>query len=182
MASRVIQLALRAAAVALVVAALAGCMPSGDGTPRPTTTPIPAPTLSAAVGPTIASVTQALGGVGIQVQAAQVPYRPAEATPLAAAPRWTLQALLANEPTHGFITIYELPDAAAAQAAAEAQAAYVASGPGRVQFPSDAQFSIRRLGSTIIFYSWSPGSSTDPRAAGIIEALGDLGSEIVVPR
>jgi hypothetical protein len=181
-AARVIRLAVRAAAVALVAAALAGCLSSGDGTPRPTTTPMAAPTLSAAVGPTIASVTQALAGAGIQVQPAQVPYRPAEATPLAAAPRWTLQALLANEPTHGFITIYELPDGAAAQVAAETQAAYVASGPGRVQFPSDAQFAIRRLGSTVVFYSWSPGSSTDPRAAGIIGALGELGSEIAVPR
>jgi hypothetical protein len=177
-AARVRSLGVVALAGAILVA---GCGVDGRvSTPAPPT-PSPAPTLSPAVGPTIAAVTQALGAFGLGVESAQRPYRPGESPELAAAPRWTLQVELRDEPDHGFITIYDLADVRAAERAADAQATYIASGPGRVQFPTDAEFSIRRVGQTVVFYSWSPGSAADPRAGEVIEALGTVGVGVPVP-
>lgn len=182
MAARLTARAATAVAGVLTLAiGLAACGTGGGG-PVPTTpAPTPRVTLSPAVGPTVAAVTQALGDAGLQVASAQVAHRPPESPDLAVIPRWTLQVDLPAEPTHGFITIYDLADARAAQAAGEAQAAYVASGPGRAQFPEDTRFAIRRLGSTVVFYSWSPGSGDDPRAPEVIPALERVGTEIPVP-
>jgi hypothetical protein len=144
------------------------------------------------VGPTIgttAAVTQtrgaiaaALGARSLQLGDPKVPFRPPESPRLAAAPRAVYQVVLPNDPQHGFISVYELPDIPAAASAAQEQAAYVASGPGRVQFPPDARFVIRQLDTTVIFYAWSPANSPDPRAADIQPALETVGTAIPVPR
>jgi hypothetical protein len=52
--------------------------------------------------------------------------------------------------------VYELPSEADAQAAAEAQRAYLASGPGRVQSPPGTDHVIQQLGSALIVYDWLP--------------------------
>jgi hypothetical protein len=165
----------------LCLLAAAGCGGTTT-TPRPTG---PAPSggaISNATALTRADLQRALGAARLQITDPQVPYRPAEVPSLAAAPRQVVQVVLPNDPTHGYIVIYDLGDAAAARAAGEAQAAYVASGPGRIQFPPDARFVIRQVGSTIVFYAWSPGSSTDEFAPEIQPVLETIGSEIAVPR
>jgi hypothetical protein len=79
------------------------------------------------------------------------------------------------------VSVYEFADVAAATTAGREQADYVASGPGRVQFPINTRFVIRQLGTTIVFYAWSPDNSPDPRTADIEAALETLGTGIAIP-
>ena len=165
--------------------ALAGC---GDGAPRSPAVSTasasvgPGSSVSAAVAQARGELARALGAAGYQLADAQVPYRPAESAALAGAPRAVVQVLLAQDLDHGYVTIYEFPSAGAAAEAGREQAAYLATGPGRVQFASDTRFVIRQIGTTIVFYAWSPGSTDDPRAPGIQPVLEALGTEIPVPR
>jgi hypothetical protein len=105
----------------------------------------------------------------------QAPVRPPESALLADAPRAVYQVLLPKDPTHGYIVVYEFPDAAAAAAAATQEQAYLASGPGRVQTPQGTVTVIRQLGTSVILYSWLPGASTDDAAPGIQSALETIG-------
>ena len=77
--------------------------------------------------------------------------------------------------------MYDLGDVARAAAAGADQAAYLASGPGKVQTPIGTRHVIRQLGPTIVLYSWHPDSAEDPRAPDIQTALESLGTEIPVP-
>ena len=126
------------------------------------------------------AVTGALAAVGLQTVPNSRAYRPPEGPLLAAAPRSTVQATLPEDPAHGFIVVYALATPAAAQAAAEDQAAYIASGIGRVQFAPDAHFVLRVLGPTVVFFWWSPGASLDARTSLIEQALGTVGSAVEV--
>lgn len=122
-----------------------------------------------------------LGVIGVQLRDPQVPFRPGEAPALAAAPRAVFQAVLPEDPGHGFISAYVFGDNDAATAAAIEQAAYVASGPGRVQFPPDTRFVLRQLGRTVVFFAWSPANSPDPRTPEVAKVLEGMGIEIPVP-
>ncbi|MEO7663640.1 MAG: hypothetical protein ABIV26_00820, partial [Candidatus Limnocylindrales bacterium] len=82
---------------------------------------------------------------------------------------------------HGLIVIYELANPEAATAAAHDQAAYVASGVGRVQFPPNSQFVLRVAGSTVVFFTWSPDTSPDARTPRIGDALSTIGVGVTVP-
>ncbi len=165
-------------AIALAVLALAvgGCGFAAQVvvTPAPSATPIPSlsPTLVAAR----TQVISALAPAGFQVTDAQVPYRPGESPSVTAAPRHVLQALIPAAPDRGYIVLYEFADPAAAAAAAQEDARYIATGPGRVQFPSDARFTLRQLGAAVVFYVWSPGASPAPNdESALAAALGSLG-------
>ena len=111
----------------------------------------------------------------------QAAVRPAEAPLLGAAPRAVYQVLLPKDPTRGFIVVYEFADPARAAAAATEQQAYLATGPGRVQRPQGTVTVIRQVGSTVVLYTWLPGASQDPSAAGIQAALETLGTGYPVP-
>jgi hypothetical protein len=175
----------RFAAISLVVSiaiaySVAGCAAT-ESTVRPSASLAPRPTITPAVAATLSEVTRLLGQRSLQVRVPQVLYRPGEAAEVASASRAVVQAILPDDPDHGYITVYDFPDADTAQAAAESQARYVASGPGRVQFPPDARFTIRRSGSTVLFYAFSPGASTDERAPEIEAVLRTFGIEVDVP-
>jgi hypothetical protein len=177
---RALGLAVLAVLVLAVVAALAG----GSTPPGAATFPPAGATTGAAGGAsavTRSEVARALAVAGLQVEEATRAYRPAEAPAFATAPRIVVRAILPDDPDHGLLVIYEFIDQSAAAAAAEAQAAYVASGVGRVQFPNETQFVIRVLGSTAVFYAWSPPVTTDQRAAAIATALETLGVGVPVP-
>lgn len=142
-------------------------------------TPGPA---GAAAEATRVGIVAALGKAGVQVESVLAPYRPAEAARLATAPRTVLRAIIPGDPDHGRIVIYELLSAADATSAAEDQATYVASGVGRVQFPTGTQFVLRVVGSTVIFYSWAGSSTPDQAsAAAIAGALETQGFGVAVP-
>ena len=158
---------------AIGISTLGGPVPGA-----PATTVAPA---GAAAAVTAGDVTQALGAAGVQAQVAQRPFRPPEAPALFDVPRVVLQAILPDDPEHGYIVVYELATDARADAAGRDYAAYIASGPGRVQFPNDAHFVLRRVGSTLVAFFWSPGNWPDPRSPRIEEALTTLGEGIPVP-
>ena len=126
-------------------------------------------------------VIAALAGVGLPAGEAAVPYRPQEAALLANAPRTILQATLPDDPNHGFIVIYALQSPQAADAAATEQAAFVASNRGG-SFPRTSRFSLRVVGSAVVFFWWVPEIVIDPRTALIEEALLGVGSEVPVAR
>lgn len=164
--------------LAAVLLAAAGCA----GVSRTTFPPLgssPAP-VGDATSATIRAVTGALAAVGLQAAEANRRYRPPEGPLLAAASRSVVQATLPDDPAHGFIVVYAFDSAEAAQAAAADQAAYAASGIGRVQFAPDAHFVLRVVGSTVVFFWWSPGAALDARAANIETALATLGTGVEV--
>jgi hypothetical protein len=178
----------RAAAAALIAVAialgglLAGC---GTATPaRPATGQLPTarPTTSAAVAATLQRLDSAARASGLGLAPALAEIRPAEPPSFAAVPRWPFQALLPEDPSGGYFVIYEFPDPAGAAAGGRDLAAYVASGPGRVQYPPDVRFVLRQVGSTLVYYPWSPASSPDPRTPDLAAALASVGTEVPIYR
>ena len=130
---------------------------------------------------TEALVIAALGGVGLSAAESAQPYRPPEGALLANAPRTVMQATLPDDPTHGFVVIYALQSPQAADAAAREQADFVASNRGGA-FPRTSRFSLRVVGSTVVFFWWVPETAIDPKTALIEEALLAVGSEVPVAR
>jgi hypothetical protein len=171
-----------ATAIAVVVAACGVGAPNAAPVTFPPQSFGPTGASTGAAAATRAAVVQALGTRRVQVRDSQVVYRPPESPSLTQAPRLVVQALVPDDPGHGFISIYEFPDAATATEAGREQAAYIANGPGRVQFTSDTRFALRQLGQTIVFFTWSPGSTSDAASADIQQALETIGLEIAVPR
>ncbi|MEO8273078.1 MAG: hypothetical protein ABI620_03345 [Chloroflexota bacterium] len=145
--------------------------------PPPGSSPAPVGDRTSA---TIIAVTGALAAAGLPSTVANRQYRPPEGALLAAAPRSVVQATLPDDPAHGFVVVYAFASPIAARAAADDQAAYVASGIGRVQFAPDARFMLRVLGSTVIFFWWSPGAALDARAPSIEDALSTIGDAVEV--
>jgi hypothetical protein len=170
------------AAFALVTA---GCGIGASGTTGrsfPVESVGPSISTTAAVAETRAAIATALATKSLQLDDPKVPFRPPESLAFAAAARSVYQVPLLQDPNHGFISIYEFPDASAAATAGQEQAAYVGSGPGRVLFPPDTRFVIQQMGTTIAFYTWSPENSPDPQTPDIQAALETLGTRIAVPR
>ncbi len=175
--------AARRALVPIAVLVLGGCG-IGAGGVAPVTLPPqsfgPGGSGTAVLTTAREVVEAALGTRRVVVDEPQVPYRPAETAAFAAARRTVLQAVLPDDPAHGYIAIYEFADPTAAAAAAAEQAAYVGSAVGRVQFPTGTQFVIRVLGSTVVFYA-SPPESPDEQEADVVTALRTIGTEVPVP-
>jgi hypothetical protein len=166
-----------AVALALIVG---GCGIAAHQAPLPTTAATPVPSLSAVLGACRTKLEATLRAGQLALIDAQVPFRPAESPSVTAAPRLVTQVVLPQDPAGGFIVLYEFPDASAAYAAAREQAAYLATGPGRVQFVPDAQHILRADGSCIVFYSWSPANSPDPASAAIPTVLGTFAEGIPI--
>ncbi len=169
-----------AGALAVALAACGG----GAGLPAPTVGPIATPisTPSIAVQTTIVQLQGALRAAGLTLRATQVPVRPAEPASFAGVARWPFQVVLPDDPTGGLFVVYEFPDVALAAIGAADLAGYVASGPGRVQYPTDVRFVLRQVGTTIVLFAWSPASSSDPRTEAAANALATVGSEVAIPR
>jgi hypothetical protein len=171
------RLAARAGVGVLLVASVFGCgAQSGPTFPPAGSTP-------AAPGDATAATKQqiigALGAVGLQAVDATRPYRPPEGALMTGAARSVLQATLPDDPNHGYIVIYSLASAVAAESAAFDQANYIASGPGAIQFVPGSHFVLRIVGSTVVFFTWAPGSAPDARTHLIEDALNTLG--VAVP-
>lgn len=137
---------------------------------------------STAVETTLGQLDAALRASGLALESTLTAIRPAEPPSFAAVPRWPFQAVLPNDPAGGYFVIYEFPDVALAADGGRELAAYITSGPGRVQFPPDVRFVLRQAGSTLVFYPWSPASSPDPRTSDAAAAIATVGSEVPIPR
>ena len=168
-------LVVRALAVTVLVGAIGACASE----PRTTYLP-PGGPAGDLTNATESLVIAALGDVGLPAAESAQPYRPPEGALLANAPRTVLQATLPDDPSHGFVVIYALQSPQAADAAAKEQANFVASNRGGA-FPRNSRFSLRVVGSTVVFFWWIPESVVDPRTRQIEEALLGVGSEVTVP-
>lgn len=182
---RRVALARTLALVALL--ALTGCTDGVVGTagvssPQPVPTGDPPVADPPAVRNARAELVRVLGSENLVLQDTQLAFRPAEGPALASAPRAIYQVLLPDDPQGGFIAVYDLGDPQRAGAAGADQAAYLGSGPGRVQTPIGTRHLIRQLGPTLITYSWNPDGASDDRTAGIERALLELGTAVEVPR
>jgi hypothetical protein len=174
---------LPAVALAAITAVGAGCA-ADDAGPVATFPPGslgPTETVSSAVALTRAELVRVLGTQRLVLADAEVPFRPVEGPRFTAAPRAVFQVVLPDDPDEGFIVVYEFPDAGAAASAAAEQAAYLASGPGRIQSAEGTRHVLRQVGSTVVFYSWVPAGATDAQAPGIGAALATLGVAVDIP-
>jgi hypothetical protein len=142
----------------------------------------PAATVSPAVLQTRSVIAAALGSFQIQLGDAKNPYRPGESPRVAVAPRAVYQAVLPADPEGGQIVVYEFRDTGAAVDAGNELAGYLGTGAGRIQFPDDARWTIRQVGTTLIFYTWAPSTSPDPASPKIADALATLGTGFTPPR
>lgn len=127
-----------------------------------------------------AAIVQALTASGLAAGEPQQPYEPPQDAWFAAAPRVVVQVSVPNEPVPRFIAIYAFDSTADAATAAADQAAYVAKGPGRLLYTGDTRFTIRVLGSVVIFFAWAPGTA-EPRAADVQAALETIGTAVSIP-
>lgn len=160
------------AAMAMVALAVLACTPPSATLGSPGSGGDPA-------SATKQLVIQALAAVSLQAVDTVKPYRPPETPVLIGAPRTIVQAQLPDDPDHGYVVIYSLGSAVAAEKAAVDQAAYVRSGTGGIQFPPGSHFVTRIVDTTVIFFTWSPGASPDQRTHLIEDALNTIG--IAVP-
>jgi hypothetical protein len=174
----------RLVSLALVALAAAGCGVAAEQQPRtfPPASVGPGATVSGAVAETRAAIATALAPSSLQLRDATEAYRTAEPRGLADAPRKVFQVVLPDDPDGGFVVVYEFPDASLAVDAGNELAAYLGSGVGRIQYPTDARYSIRQLGTTLIFYTWAPSTSSDSNASAVADALATLGIGFAPPR
>ena len=168
---------------AALVAMVAGIAAACTGASRATFPPLgstPGPAGDATVA-TTQQIVRALADVGLQAAVTARPFRPSEGPLLAAAPRSVIQVALPDDPEHGFVVVYALADPTIAIAAATDTAAYVATSTGRIQFVAGSRFTLRVVGATVIFFSWSPDNAPDARTHLIEDALSTLGDSVAIP-
>ena len=143
------------------------------------------PGVSATIPPTGAAAQQAhdfvaaaLEAASFQVQDPATQYRPGESPALINVPRRLLQVILPSDPQGGYIVIYEFATANDADAAGRDFKAYLGSGTGAIQYPADAQFILRRIGTTLVFFEWSPSVSPDPEVARMASVVAGVGNPL----
>jgi hypothetical protein len=165
-----------------VVLVVAACGTTGDPSPSfPVASVGPGRVVSPAVLLTRVELVRVLGQHQLTLTDTQAPFRPAEAPLLSAAPRVVYQVVLPKDPQKGFIVVYDFTDPSRAASAAAEEAAYLATGPARVQTPPGTVTIIRQVGSTVVVYPWLPEGAQDDSAPGIQAALETLGVGYPVP-
>ena len=177
-------MAARLTLLAPIVLALVACAPSGTAviTPvPPAATEGPTKTAGPVVAQTRAELVRVLGGRNLILQDSAAPFRPPEDARFTVTPRALYQVILPQAPQEGFIVVYEFPDPTTAADAATAQAAYLATGPAKVQSAFGARHIIRLVGQTVVMYSWVPNGVEDPLQPDIQAALETLGTGVPVP-
>lgn len=170
-----------ALAIALVLT-LAACTDLRRGTIQADEVVLPTPMRSydADVDATFARLSEALGAVPVRLAVSDRPYRPSEPQALLQTPRAILRADLAD-PDAGFIVVYEFDGASAARAGADELAAYLGSGFGQTNFPTDAQFSVGIVADTVVFTWWSRARADDPdRVEAVFDAVAGVGEPVPV--
>lgn len=179
-AGRPIPVALIAAALVLA-ASVAGCGIAAPSAPVPSdaapSASVGAP--SGAVELTRGLIEAALRPAGLALVVPRDPFRPPESVALVEVPRAVFRVVLAD-PTAGLIVVYEFPDAAGASSAGRAQAAWLASGPGAIQFPPGTTHVIRVVGTTLVTFSYPPADAADPGESQVAAALGSVGQGVPV--
>ena len=172
-----------AAAGIAVALAVGACAPGGGisiaSFPAGSLGPIG--TVSPAVGQTRTELVRVLGERNLVLRDTEAAFRPPEDGVFTAAPRQVFQVVLPDAPSEGFIVVYDFGDPGVAAEAAADQAAYLATGPARVQSAFGARHVMRLVGSTVVLYSWVPEGVADERQPDIQVALETLGVGVPIP-
>jgi hypothetical protein len=161
----------------LVAALLLGLQLLGIGVGFRLTEPTVPPTGSS-TEVTRALVVRALEAASFQVQDPLTGYRPGESPALVNVPRELVQAVMPEDPSAGYIVIYELPSANDADRVGREFVRYLESGTGAVQYPRDSRFVVRRVGPTLVFYAYSAEASPDAKVAELAVALETVGTPV----
>lgn len=127
---------------------------------------------------TKALVVRALEGASFQVQEPLAGYRPGESPELVDVPRDLVQAVMPEDPSAGYVVIYELPSPNDAERVGRDFLRYLGGGTGAVQYPRDSQFVLQRVGQTLVFYTYSLEASPDARVAELAAALETVGTPV----
>ena len=177
---------MRAAAptAAILALLLTGCAagPGTEQTARPvaTATATQMQSLSPAVAGTVATLQATLASAGYRIDPLNRVYRPAEPAELAGAPRAVLQADVGDD-DGGLVVVYELSEPQVAASRGQLFARFLESGFGQTNYPIDAQFGLRQLGSTLVFTWWSRERAADPdRAQGAFDLVSSVGIPIEI--
>jgi len=173
------------ATLALAALALAACAPTGSAPaavqPSAVASVGPPVNVGPAVAQTRSELVRVLGSRNLVLQDSSAAFRPPEDPRFTSTPRALYQVILPDAPSEGFIVVYEFGDPTTAAEAATAQAAYLATGPAKVQSAFGARHVLRLVGSTVVMYSWVPEGVQDPRQPDIQAALETLGTGVPVP-
>ena len=165
----------------------AGCAPAtgstvgGPAASGAVATPLP--TATTAVATTLVQVNGALRNRGLTAVGRAASVRLGEPASFAGIPRWPYSVPLAGETDGARFVIYDFGDLDLALASARELATYIVTGPGRVQYLPDTKFALRQVGSTVIFFAWSPENAKDTDgAAAVAAAIDTVGTEIPIQR
>ena len=172
------------AAAAVVFASVVSACAPGDG-PILATFPAgslgPERTAGQLAAQTRMELVRVLGERNLVLRDTDAPFRRPEDVTFTTTPRAVYQVVLPNAPTEGFIVVYEFADATTAAEAAADQAAYLATGPARVQSAFGSRHVMRLVGSTVVLYSWVPEGASDAQQPNIQPALETLGTGVPIP-
>jgi hypothetical protein len=142
--------------------------------------PTPLQSFDRSLSATIEELEVAVAALDRRIAVEQRPYRPSEPQSLLLMPRAVLRADLAD-PDDGFVVVYDTADAREAAVQGRELADYLGSGFGQTNFAVDTQFSVRTVGDTIVFTTWSRRRSSDPdQAEAVFDVIATVGEEIEV--
>jgi hypothetical protein len=169
------------AAALLATTCLAACgIGAPSDVPPSSFAPLPSQSASAGIEVTRAAIEAALRARALGLVVPVTPFRPPESPTLIDASRAIFQVVLPDDPSGGYLVIYEFPDPGAARAAGLTQAAWLASGPGAVNFPLGTTHVIRQVASTLVTFSYPPAGSPDAGVVKVGDVLSTLGLPIPV--
>ena len=110
-----------------------------------------------------------------------VAYRPPESAPRVGARGRSTRSPCPADPDGGFIVIYEFADTGRRPRRRRTGRRTSRPVPARSSRRSGPSTSSARSGTTVVYYSWLPGSSKDPGAQAIQVALETLGQRVPRP-
>jgi hypothetical protein len=142
----------------------------------------PAATVDRGAAGVRGQMAAALSARNLILSDAKVPYRPGEPAELSSLTRTIYQVQLRDDPQGGFIVVYDLPTPELAATTGRTLAAWLSTGPGRVQAPVGTAHVLRQVGASLVYYRWLPGAIADPDTVKIQPALETLGIAIPIPR
>jgi hypothetical protein len=165
----------------LAAVLLVGCTGPGIGINQPSAAAAASPPvgLTPAIDAARAVVTAAVAPSGFTLTENQGTYTPGEPQPIQALPRDVYQ-LNFGGPKEGNVVIYDAGSNDAALNDGAAFAEYLRTF-GRSNYPGDAKFTLNAIGDALVFFWWSPSTSTETdRAAQAFDLLAPLGQPIPV--
>lgn len=165
----------------LAAVLLVGCTGPGIGINQPSAAAAASPPvgLTPAIDAGRAVIAAAVAPSGFTLTENPGTYTPGEPQPIQALPRDVYQ-LNFGGPKEGNVVIYDAGSNDAALNDGAAFAEYLRTF-GRSNYPGDSKFTLNAIGDALVFFWWSPSTSTQTdRAAQAFDLLAPLGQPIPV--